>query len=278
AWSGRRIPGVALAAAGVGLLVHLLGAGGIEMPAITQTLLVLVAIGTATHTADGPSAASIRPAALVALGAVMLGLFAGCLVFGLKPVLVRDALVMAGDVHRLEDNTAEAQRLYAEAAAADPLSPEPLERQAGILLDEWWSESSRSRQARRTGEFERAMELFEQAARLDPHGPQPYRQLGRWWLMLAEGGAEFAGTKQRGDAATAARWLERAVRRYPSHAALRAEFARALRAAGRSDDARDQARIALRLDEINRRLGHTDRYLSNDDLARLRTWADQQAD
>jgi hypothetical protein len=69
-----------------------------------------------------------------------------------------------------------------------------------------------------------------------------------------------------------ARALTQAVARYPHNASLVAELAVALDGAGRPDDARDQAAQALRLDEINRREGHRDKYLPEETVERLRTY------
>ncbi|NOX53730.1 MAG: O-antigen ligase family protein, partial [Planctomycetes bacterium] len=82
------------AAAMAGLGVHLLGAGGIEMPAIVQTLLVIVILGTATplgggRPASGSPAAARRSWPFWTATGLTAAAFLGCLLTATLPVLQR---------------------------------------------------------------------------------------------------------------------------------------------------------------------------------------------
>ena len=67
--------------------------------------------------------------------------------------------------------------------------------------------------------------------------------------------------------------LERAVDMYPTEASLRNECATALFQAGKPTEAKSQAQEALELNESNHRWGHTDRYLPDATVTRLRQLA-----
>jgi Flp pilus assembly protein TadD len=94
-----------------------------------------------------------------------------------------------------------------------------------------------------------------------------YRRLGEFYL------AKFARSQDPSDAKAGADALERAVDMYPTEASLRSECATALFQAGKPAEAKSQAQKALELDESNHRRGHTDRYLPDATLARLRQLA-----
>jgi hypothetical protein len=241
------VPGAAAAAGAVALLVHLLGAGGIEMPAIVQTLLVLAVVGCA----HGWRAWSARWG-VVAVGGVGSLLLILCVLTGTRPVLTSRGLLDAGDAALLQDrNATAALRFYADAAEADPLNPEPPLRQAELMFQRWQADPQTNDQ-----DFWRAVQFMRQAIERDPHSPFVYRRLGEWQM------ARHAVTGEPDSARAAARAFTAAVDRYPHLPALRAERALALDAAGKPQDAAAEARIALRLDEINRRRGHRDKELS----------------
>jgi len=60
---------------------------------------------------------------------------------------------------------------------------------------------------------------------------------------------------------------------YPTEASLRSECATAFFQAGKPAEAKRQAQKALELDESNHRWGHTDRYLPDATVTRLRQLA-----
>ncbi len=115
--------------------------------------------------------------------------------------------------------------------------------------------------------FAKAHAALNEAMRQDPLSPSRYRRLGEFYL------AKFARSQDVADATAAADALERAVDMYPTEASLRSECATALYQAGKPAEARSQAQKALELDESNHHWGHTDRYLPDATVARLRQLA-----
>jgi hypothetical protein len=249
----------AIVAASLGLLVHLLGAGGIEMPAITQTLLVLLVAGSVLA---GPESSGWRQSGLVAaaVGLGSLALFAACLFTATIPVLNRESLVSAADAAYSQDrNLGRAEKLYLEAAETDPLSPAPPERLSDLEFMRWARSAGQPDEA-----FERGVEFAHEAIRRDPFSANGYRRLGVWY---------FERHRRTGDREPAVRAVESllaAVERYPNSAILRAELAQALAAAGQAKSAQNEARTALSLDAVNHREGHRDKYLSDEIIDALR--------
>lgn len=248
----------AVGAGCVALLVHLLGAGGIEMPAVTQTLLVLLAVGTVLAGPQSGTTVRSRRTWVLATGAAAAGLFVACLGTATVPVFNRQSLVAAGDAALRQDRNPElALRFYSEAADQDSLSPEPVERLADTAFYRWKRSSAAGE-----GDFERAVEFAKEAIRRDPFSANGYRRPGVWYLE------HFRRTGRPESAAAAVEFLSEAVERYSNSAAIRAELAQALAAAGEA--AQEQARMALELDAINRREGHRDKFLPPEIIESLR--------
>jgi hypothetical protein len=246
---------VCLIAAIVGLMTHLIGAGGIEMPAIVQTLLVLVAAATAWNEADPVETASAtqRPRKTLAVGGLFGVLFVVCLLSATVPVLNRRAWVAAADATVAGGgDTATAIRLYKQAAVADPLSPIPPRRLADLSIAQWHALPGDTAR-----EFQRAVGLQEDVIELDPHNPGNFYKLGLWYRERHLRSGNVENLKH------AVRALRKAVAGYPNSAAFRADLALTLGAAGNSSDAAIEAAAALKQDAINREKGHSDKFLDS---------------
>jgi hypothetical protein len=252
---------VCLIAAVVGLMTHLVGAGGIEMPAIVQTLLVLVAAAMVWNESDPVETASVeqRPRKTLAVAGLFGVLFIVCLLSATAPVLNRRALVAAADVTAASGaDSATAVQLYRQAADADPFSSIPPQRLADLYFVRWYTlpgDVSR--------EFQRAVGLQEVATVLDPHNPGSYYVLGRWFRE------RYRRTGEKENLKHATRALRQAVARYPNNAAFRADLALALDAAEKSSDAATEAAAALRQDNTNREHGHRDKFLDSQTIEAL---------
>jgi len=257
-------------AAGTALFVHLLGAGGIEMPAVFQIFLVLIAVGTASS-GDSQRRRDEGPRQLrtgIVAVSLCLALFLGCFLSSTGMVLNRNSRVRAGDgTMMVEGDLITAGRLYAAAAAADPLCPDPHERLAEVALRSW-----RRSPDVNAGEFELAVQSQRRAIALDPHRSNLYRRLGQMFLD------KHRLDRSPESAAAALESFDEAVRRYPQQAALRADFAEALSVAKQHRRAADQAGVALKLDGINRREGHQDKYLSAELQEKLRGISERASD
>ncbi len=252
----------ALGGAALGLIVHLSGAGGIEMPAVVQLLLVLAVLLFATL--PGDVAARNSPRLVLAFGMSAIVLFVCCLLTAWLPVLNRRALVASGDQALLVDGNADrALADFAAAALRDPLSPDPSEKLAEAYFARWQATG----QGPSSDDFAKATQSLETAIQLDPDNPRLYRRLGAMDL------AKFARSVDRNDARAAVEALGHAADRYPNDASLRALRATAFGDAGRVQEAKAEAERALALDRINRENGHTDRYLPDETVRRLQQLA-----
>ena len=250
----------------VALLVHLLGAGGIEMPAITQTLFVLFALGAMKSSPGDEKTSNAQRSPVVhqdrgkmfpvvlAVGAGCALLFAYCLATTTLPVLNRKSLLVLGDYDFSErDDLTAAMAQYQIAAETDPCSPEPPERQAELSFQRWKGLPTASED-----EFDRVVNYSQKVIELDPYSARHYRALGLRYLK------KFARSKKPDDIAGAVEFLTQATGRYSHNSRLRAELADALHKSGRLTQAGQQAEQAIRLDTINHREKHEDKYLPPD--------------
>jgi tetratricopeptide (TPR) repeat protein len=257
-----RLARIALGAAAVGLMIHLSGAGGIEMPAAVQILLVLVALAFATL--ERPAEGTGSPRLVIAIAGVGVLLFVALFLTGILPVLNRRAALVSGEQALFVDGQFErAKDDFAAAALFDPLSPEPLDKLADAFFARWQS----APQGDTLGDFAKACQSLEQAIGQDPLNPTRYRRLGEFYL------ARFGRSRDPADAKTAAEEFQRAIAMYPTDASLRSAYSTALADAGNLAAAKSEAQSALEQDEINHHWGHTDRYLPDPTLARLRSLA-----
>ncbi len=266
AFRAKDVSADCLAAAAVALLVHLLGAGGMEMPAIAQTLLLLLALASVlvqpaatqgerkkekgkSEEKKGDKRTTFAVSLLSF--ALMAVLFVECLLTATGPVLNRRALVAAGDFAWMEQGDQHrAVTLYQRAAEHDPFSPEPAARLAELAFRRWQTSTTASE-----ADFQHVVDLSQIAIEKNPASANGYWTLGQRYLE------KFHRRANPDDAAAAVEYLTQAAERYPHHAALRAELADALDKAGLKQQARREANRSRELDQINRREGHRDKYL-----------------
>ncbi len=255
-----RLP-FALEAALVALLVHLLGAGGIAMPAITQLLWLVWAMRSACSESSGadqdkksPSKSASQGVMAGRLGVAMSafktgGLFVACLWTATMPELLCRTSLQAGDFEWRRGQIEVAHARFLDAAQADRWAIEPIERLAEVSFQRW-------RTAHRDRDFDETVQHLEHVRDTLPFSSRPYRRLGQVWL------AKFEHSHDLEDARKSATFFEGAVERYPHLARLLSEWAIACEAAEMANTAHDAAQRALRQDEINRKAGHSDKYLS----------------
>jgi hypothetical protein len=246
-----------IAAAGLALSVHLLGAGGMGMPAIAVPLLLLV-LGPLAPLQS--RAVASPPGQMLLVCAISLGLCFLCGWTATIPVLTAKAHCdVAKAAVASQQVGGVAERELRAAAKADPLDPEPWELLAGVEFLRW------DRGGRTSVEtFEQALGHLREAQRRDPQSARYARAAGEWLLE------RFRATHAPADAEAAVDWLRQAIDRYPQHSAVRAALARALAGAGRAAEAREAAGAALALDDLNRARGHTDKLLDEGTRDELR--------
>lgn len=250
---------LAVLAAATAVTVHLLGAGGLSMPAILQLLMLLWIMikSPASLPRSALECSTGQQQGLLVAAAACVCLMAGCLWSALLPVLTVSQLLERGRYELIvgQKSTA-AEQSFTAAAAADTLSAEPHHELAGLYFSRWSQSASDDPRW-----FEAAESQARQAIERDPFSAKRRLILGDWWLQ------RYQRTRDPNYAVTAVGVLQDAVPLYPNYAPLRAALALALEAAGRP--ATDEARLALRLDDRNRRQGHLDKVLPDSQRQRL---------
>jgi hypothetical protein len=247
----RAVPTIVYAAGFAALAVHLLGAGGIGMPAITQLLLLLVVFGAAGDPPPHGEPMTTSRWAIAATGVAGLGLYLACWFTGLTPVIgAREKLAAARYEYFDRRNPSRAERELLLAAQADPWSAEPYQQLAQVAFQTWLAGAETNRAA-----FDRCIAWQRSAIARDPQNFGGYRQLGEMYLV------KFGRTADKADAAAAADAFAKALTRYPNHAEAQAGLAEALWRAGEKDAAVEAARRALELDDVNEQAGHLDKRL-----------------
>jgi len=240
--------------------IHLLASGGIAMPAVVQTLLVLPMVFfrmDSENCEQGEPQRRICFAPLLCCGLLFAG-FLGCLFSAIKPVLASEAFLRSGEVAFLQDrNRSKAERLLNLAVEADPLSADALTRLAEIKFQIW--------SAGQTQSFSEASKVQKQAIAANPHSFQGYQLLGSWYRE------KHRRTQKTEDAQHAVDYYRQAVSRYPHNARLQSEYALTLQKTGQIVEARKHAELALKLDQISLMHGHIDKYLPEKQVSLLKS-------
>jgi hypothetical protein len=247
----REVSPVVCAAAFTALAVHLLGAGGIGMPAIVQLLLLLAAFGATVHRpATWIWATSSRPM-MAAAATATLGLYFGCWFTGLLPVGSAREKMAVGDYELMEARRPDrAERAFLLAARADRRSAAPYRHLSQLAFQTWLASQGKNDSA-----FDRCVRWQQDAIDRDPRQYAVHEQLGEMYL------AKFARSEDHADADAAVAALKQAATLYPNHATTQSRLAEALGKAGWQEPAQQAARRALALDAINEQAGHIDKRL-----------------
>jgi hypothetical protein len=240
----------AMAIGSIGLMIHLLGAGGFEMPAVMQLTLLLVA---ATGKTETPATVSRHWRGLIPVPLGVVAIVA-CLITAAVPVTRVAFLLSRGDMNQ---GTA-ALKDYSDAEVIDKLSPEPARRFAKAV---------------HAGGDQRyrgiVLAALMKARGKDPKSFVDHLALGILLRDSADDDEDTESTELRLKSAT--QHLARAVNRYPTNPQIVGELAIAHEMAGQTEPARKQADRALQLDAINRQNGHIDRYLPEEFLNQLKS-------
>ncbi|QDT41303.1 MraY-like glycosyltransferase [Gimesia alba] len=260
---------LALASAFVALCIHLLGAGGIAMPAVTQTWLLLLAfafpVTTPLKVSEKNETTSNHSVPALPFKTIHLktASFIFCLLItfffirsSFAPTIERKNLVREGEQVLLRGNSARiAQRYFQQASQADPLSPAPWQ----ALAELEFRQGAENRDA-----FEQGVKLSQAAIQRDPKNPLNYFQLGQHFYQ------QYQTSQKQEDLDGALENLKQAVSGYPHNARYRAAYAEALFAARQTRKSHEQAERAVELDEANRRAQHVDKYLNDETLSRMK--------
>ncbi len=246
------------ALAAVLLGFHLVGAGGIGLPTVVQTLFLL-AVATLPPSQNGaPTGIAIGRQWAIGGGFVLCACFA----LGFVAIPVQSARIHldAGDRSVNQGRRDFAGRAYHEATAAAPLWLEPWLRIASLEEQAWKAADRRDDAA-----FDASVAALDAAWRRYHGSYLIARQAARLWTERA------AATAAAEDRQQAVDWVQRAVSASPTNALLQADLALAQSAAGDQTAAAEAARRALAQQQINEEQGHVDRYLPPELLIRLAT-------
>ncbi|MCA9031108.1 MAG: O-antigen ligase family protein [Planctomycetaceae bacterium] len=247
-----------LVAAWLALTVHLCGAGGMGMPAVTQLWIGLWFLlpTTPTSTAAVESAPARQDVFWLggAVGSAILVL--GCLWTGVIPATTTRNLLDAASVLQNAGQMRQAESLLESAVDADALSPDTWQALSLHNMGAW-----KQSPAYREEEFQRAIEAQEEAIERDPFASKRYKVLGEWWAM------KFKRSQKPEDAQAAIAAYEQAAKLYPNFAPIHAELADVLARSGQN--AKDAAMRAIELDDANKAASHFDKVLPDAQRERL---------
>jgi hypothetical protein len=227
-----------------GLLIHLLAAGGMGMPAIVM-LLQLFSLPRRDPRERVELTMAWPGLLLSAMGALLAGVV---ITQGLRPVATAELELALGDEALARGATDRGLKSYRAAAQADRLSPLPMDRLAAVMQRDWLA-------TRDPLAFEKCVQYRKASIERNPLAASGWRALGETWRL------RFTHTSDPADARQAVENLQQAVSRHPTNPLLQAELAQAQGAAGDAAAAQSTAVRALELDAINHRLGHTDKLL-----------------
>ena len=295
---GVRVDAATGRAAAAAVIVHLLAAGGFEMPCVMLLMLVCVALGTSLREREffeSRSTARISSSVHYVRSSRWMGLpvaaamLCGTLVvleFGLMPVTSADRHLQNGDFalhqQRIQQSAMESYRLAVES---DPIGVTPRQRMAEVATyrlaelqnqhdsqaqtasERDWEFDSIAAASMAANQLTIAVAATESLISADSRSCIGYRMRGR---CLAAGSIllkkpemmELAIADQQNVTrmypSSVQDWLELAVL---SHAAENIRW---------SDISKQAADRALVLERINRQWGHREQYLSPDQLSLLR--------
>jgi O-antigen ligase len=273
-WRRVKLPAAGLAAAVVAMVVHLLAAGGIGVPAVALMLWMLVALGQnlredrscgRLRVLGGRGAAFLLGLALAAL----LGSYFGAI----EPFWEsKQAMEEAEGILRVrvpQENAAEqiqrARDSYSRAGALDRFSARPLLALADLEYEDWLRQGGRP-----DSQLWRLIMPTLDSALKPPRNPASLliqrRRAAFARELLARIGSQLSPADVIQLEAKIVQSTRLATQLYPSSAQLHAELAEASATLGDVPSAAEEAREALRLDQLT---PHADKKLSEPVRKRL---------
>lgn len=260
-------PASSASAAFICLIIHLLGAGGLQISAVGLLLVVCYSVASSADS-NLSTAKELVPRPVFI--AVFMAIAVAVAWFGIKPsVLSRHHLEVASFRKAMGDKNA-ALSSFESAIAADALSVNSRQQNAEYLTYELSRNQGRyalnSSDGSVSSEFEKdfakCADAVEELIQSDSRRIQGYYLRSQLYRIRE---AQLPGKSFERSLAD----LRHVVEIYPTNVQAWAELAMLRQEAGiaQAEVARDRA---LSLDSINRAWGHVDRYLSDDVVVRLK--------
>lgn len=272
---------IALPAA-VTLLVHLMGAGGLQISGVVLLLLILHSLSSSAESRpfsgdlaeiNSATASGSRPVLVGAAAVLITGLAICVFCFGIRPIRLKQLQVGNSLVKRIQGDLAGAERALRSAIQEDPLAVDSRQQLAELLAYDFVRDVKRfGLSAAQNSDFPPSLydqyKSFEVAVseylKADRRQWAGYHLRGqiRQYYCRASGGPETADH--------AISDFRQATKMYPNNAALQADLARVLKEFGKTSQAISAAQKALRQDRINHEWGHEDRFLPADSVLALK--------
>jgi hypothetical protein len=228
--------------------IHLMGAGGMEMPGIV--LLGLALLATSGNQSEQCCLTSLRRLLLTGAGSVVLAVLMWITTTGPTRYSAME-MTKATSAWMLEGDSASARESFLRAAAADRYSADPW-RSLGELEYSIWKMTPE-----KTVPFERAHEAWSKAAGRNPHSSRDdIRRASAYW-------SAYQLTKNSEMAEKAVQWYQLADQKMPHDERIISSLALAADAADFAEISRKFAKEALEIDEISRKNGHWEKMLSD---------------
>ncbi len=235
------------------ILIHLLGAGGIEMPAIIGIIFLLFNFYQVDDNQQTPSEPSKNMFLISALGLLfLLGLMTGFL-----PVMNSTRLLEAGDNEiQTRNNYRKAEKMYREAGNQDTLSPAPFNRLSQLYYQQWIQGKKESFEL-----IDKSIQSLKTAIKKNPLDSKGYHLAG---IRYRE---RFETSNSVEDLKLSEEYLEKAILRYPTEIQILVDLVRTCQLDKDQEtqkNSRKYATKALNLDKINHDKGHVDKYLTEE--------------
>ena len=271
-----RVSREVIAAAGLTLLVHLTGAGGLQITIVGTVLACLSAVLCSwDDVSTGESLSSDVPSLTwprVIGGCVPLAGICGVLMFGLIPVMAAEHHLRRAQAHENRGNFAAALAPLQAGLESDPLSVTLRQRRVELLTYQLAGAVSAHARGETTEEmpvealFDSAVLAATDLIAADHRNWRGYVARSQLRKIVAETGV------MPDQAASAVDDLRQATQYYPTNAELWFMLAEVSGAAGLEQQAENAANRALAIEKSNQNWGHVDRFLSDDQLRILKRW------
>ncbi|MGB4710538.1 MAG: O-antigen ligase family protein [Fuerstiella sp.] len=272
------IPVYAFRSAAICLLVHLMGAGGLQISIVGLLLCLFFAISeiewqpVASGGEVGPGSVG-RGTSRLALSVIPVVGAAIVFWWGLVPVLRSQANIAVAEFRSHNGETNAAVVAYDLAIQVDPLSVQSRQQKLEVLTYELMRSADRyaqnsnpdiSLENRVKSEFEQVSQASAELIDADRRSLAGYLFRSRAALQAYRVIGDPAILRSSVDD------MQYVVNGYPTNAAYVAELAVLHQVADNSEEAGKAAETALRLESINRVWGHSDRYLDESTIAKLK--------
>jgi len=163
-------------AALAGWSIHLLAAGGITAPGVSQAGWLLLALSLAT-TASG---SNLAPQRILVVMLCLLATVAGLIVWGYQPMTASRSEVIEAQALQIQNRHQQAMRMMEQACQTDPLWPQPA-LELAMLHHAYWGQGEEA--AMHRSAFAAAAEMVRTR---DSHSATTHALIGTCYLVASQ--------------------------------------------------------------------------------------------